>query len=347
MSLVHLSGNRTEHHDSTPESCYSLSSSAGQPHHQLPTGSTPTSHLQSASPEDSKEGIATPVYPQYQDEAHLPTPGTCSTSVDQSNPVNFRSYPGAELDCAGQGPPRAQFPDFLRDVLYDQPFGHSRMPEAQGFSMLDFYDDANIDFKEFDFALLDHWNLEAARSMDDQTTGSEEPAGITAMRSALNTMWTDSPWKWTPGMADNCYTEQSHLPLPSSDAHGAQNQNSRSAADRVVKETLLPSCRDRILGIVLGTCRETRMADKVSSSFPSADLMDSWINLFLASHLSQVSSWIHYPSFSLNSQWSHWLATAAAAGAILTPVPAWRRFGLALQETFRECSSVFRGLQLD
>ncbi|KAK4105849.1 hypothetical protein N658DRAFT_441475 [Parathielavia hyrcaniae] len=333
LSPVHLSGNRTQGQEPTPESCYSHSTSMGQLQPQA-LSSTPSSYNPSDSPEDTKMGIAGPAYPPYQD-GRLPTSDASSARGDQPNVNNFPSYPHHELDWAGQGQPRVQFPDFLHDVLYDQSLGTSRLPEAQGLSMLDFNDDANIDFKDFDFALLDHWNYEATHPLDGPTAGAEEPVGITEMRSALNKMWTESPWKWTPGKKDNCYTEQSNLPLPSSDADGAQDHNSRLATGRVVKDTLLPSCRDKILAIVLGTCRESRMAGRVASSFPTTDLLDSWINVFLAAHLGQVSSWIHYPSFSLNTRWTEWLAVATAAGAVLTPVPAWRRFGLALQEAIR------------
>lgn len=326
MYLVHLSGNRAEHQESTPESCYSQSSGAGPPQHRLTACLTSSSFTQSASPEESKEGITTPTYPSYPEEDQLPTPGTSSASVDH-------------VDYTYQGQERPNFPEFLRDVLYDQPMsGSARAPEAQGPAMLDFYDDANLDFKEFDFGLLDHWNFEPPRNVPDQTISSEDPGSMTAMRSALVKMWTESPWRWMPGKTDNCYTEQSNLPLPSPHAHGPPAQDSQTARDRLVQNTLHPACRDKILAIVLSTCREPRMASKVASSFPSASTMDSWINIFLAAHMCQVSSWIHYGSLSINNQWPEWLAIASAAGAVLTPVPAFRSFGLALQEAIRECS---------
>lgn len=338
MYVVHLSGNRQGHPQSTtPDSCYSGSSGVGQQpqqQQQLAGAMPSSSFMQSASPEDSKEGIATPAYPPYPDSAQVPTPETMSAAaVGQSNLGYFRPYPaGDDAQYAAQGQGRPNFPDFLRDVLYDQPLGNSaRLPEAQGSVGLDFYDDANLDFKEFDFGLLDQWNFEAARNMADQTAHTEDPIGLTAMGSALVKIWTESPWRWTPGKTDNCFTEQSNLPLTPHAPH--------HAVDRVVPDTLHPSCRDKILAIVLGTCRESRMANRVASSFPSADTMDSWINVFLAAHLCQVSSWIHYASFSLNAQCPEWLAVASAAGAVLTPAPAFRRFGFALQEAIRECFS--------
>jgi hypothetical protein len=245
----------------------------------------------------------------------------------------------------------------MRDVLYDQPLDASATrfgePPAPGLAVLDFYDDANLDFSGFDFALLDHWNVDPSSSssssqlMADQThppsTNTEDPAGMAAMRAALVKMWSESPWYWTPPKTDNCYVEQPNLPLPlpHGDAHRvvvqARDGSSRAVVDRVVKDTLQSACRDKILAIVLGTCRDNGMAGRVAASFPSAELMDSWINIFLAEHLCKVSSWIHYGSFAMNSQWPEWLAMAAAAGAILTPVPTFRRFGFALQEAVREC----------
>jgi hypothetical protein len=295
------------------------------------------SFLPSASPEDSKEGITTPTYPRYVDDDQLPTPGTSSASADQNTADNFRSYHGDGMEYTGPGQGRPNFPDFLRDVLYDHPLGSSAgPPEVQAPAVLDFYDDANLDFQEFDFGLLDHWNFDPARHMDDQAPSPEDSVGMTAMRSALVKIWAESPWRWTPGKSDSCYTEQPNLPLPSPHAHGPQTRDDTISGDRIARDKLHPACRDRVLAIVLGTCRDSRMANRVASSFPSADTMDSWINIFLAAHSCQVSSWIHYGSFSLNGQCPEWLAAASAAGAVLTPVPAFRNFGLALQEAVRK-----------
>ncbi|KAK3300346.1 uncharacterized protein B0H64DRAFT_13118 [Chaetomium fimeti] len=330
-----LPKHRTGHTESTPESCCSLSSSAGQPQHRLPADLASSSYVRSTSPEDSKQDISPLAYPTYQG-LQICTPEAPSTVAVQPPTDNLHGYSGGGAEYTEHEQPGPQFPDFLCDVLYEQPLGNpSRLPDAQGLSTLDFYDDANLDFNEFDFNLL-NWNLDTAQVTPEDTVASEDPAGMTEMRSSLAKLWTESPWRWTPGKADNCYTEQSNLPLPSNDIGSPQTHNNRPAVDRVASDTLRPSCRDKILAIVLGTCRESRMASRVASSFPSADTMDSWINMFLAAHMSQTASWIHYGSFSLNSQWPEWLAVAAAAGAVLTPVPAVRRFGLALQEAIRE-----------
>ncbi|KAK4230534.1 putative transcription factor [Podospora fimiseda] len=223
------------------------------------------------------------------------------------------------------------FSDFMRDVLSD---GHSgRAAEVPGLAVLDFCDDVNLDFKDFDFGLLNNWNFEVTQNSRLEPvpdTHNNNNSGIDTIPSALVKVWTDSPWRWVPQRTDNAYHEQSNLPLPSKDA-----QAPGVTTDRVIKDTLHTSCRDKILAIVLSTCRENSMVNRVASSFPSAEMMDSWIHVFLAAHLCQVSSWIHYGTFSLNKQSPEWLAIATAAGVAFAPVATLRRFGFALQEAVR------------
>ncbi|KAH6650792.1 hypothetical protein F5144DRAFT_60546 [Chaetomium tenue] len=331
---IQPSEHRTGHTESTPDSCCSLSSGAGPPQRLFPAAPAPPSYVGSTSPEDSKQGIVPLPYTAYK-EPEVYTPEASSVTAAQHLPNNLHAYSSNSVRYAGHEHASSPFPDFLCDLLYEQPLGNpSRLPDAQGALALDFYDDAALDFNEFDFNLL-NWNLDATQVTPDDTASAEDPVGMAEMRSTLDKLWTESPWRWTPGKTDNCYTEQSNLPLPSNDAHSPQTRHDGAAGGWAANETLRASCRDKILAIVLGTCRESRMANRVASSFPSADTMDSWINIFMAAHMSQVASWIHYGSFSLNSQWPEWLAVAAAAGAVLTPVPAFRRFGLALQEAIR------------
>lgn len=260
--------------------------------------------------------------------------------MDQSNPDSFQPpYPPNDMvDVA-----RLPFSDFLRDVLYDQSLSNpARLAEAQGLAVLDFCDNTSLDLKDLDFGLLDNWNPEQLPdhnltplnpNIHPSQQQQQRPINvdITAMRSNLVKIWTESPWRWSPGKADTCYTEQSNLPLNKTTIE----EGITSPVDRLITEKLHSSSRDKILGIVLSTCQNNSTMTRVASSFPSTDTMDSWIHIFLASHLCSVSAWIHYGSFSLNSKWPEWLAMAAAAGAVLAPISALRRFGFALQEAVR------------
>src|SRR3569833_18873 len=270
-----------------------------------------------------------------------PPPPSCTTNSNTSTPM-------AVAPTASKQDPRLPFSDFLRDIMY--PLADpSRMAEAQGLAVLDFCDNSNLELNDLDFGVMDNWNLDGAMAANMASseqefaaapgsgTGGrfEEAADLSSMRQRLVSMWTESPWRWNPNKQDSGYREQAYLDVPSREISGVQFQESRQRLDRVVKDKLEPSGRDKILAIVLSTCQNNAMLTRVASSFPSTEVMDSLIHIFLASHLCQVSEWIDYASFNLNSQWPEWLACAAAAGAILTPNTTLRKFGYALQEAVR------------
>jgi hypothetical protein len=241
---------------------------------------------------------------------------------------------------------KAPFSDFLRDIIYDQTMGdQARFTEPQGLAVLDFCDDGSLELNDIDFGLLDDWNIggvsdpAANMNLQDSHSKSEgQPADMDKMRQRLVSIWTRSPWKFNPQKTDNRFNEQGNLPLPTMEANQAQLHSHQWQHDRLLTETLHPAGRDKILAMVLSTCRNSNMMSRVASSFPSAEVMNSWIHIFVAAHVSQVCSFIHYPTFSLNGQWPEWLATAASAGAVLAPIPTLRRFGFALQEAVRKFS---------
>lgn len=250
------------------------------------------------------------------------------------------------------------FGDFLQRVLYDQQqqqqqqhqqqqqqqqhhqqMDPSRMAVAQGISVLDFCDDANLDMNEMDYGMLDQWNLGNIQDMlaTDPNLATyvsaqpEDTADMSNMRKRLVSIWSDSPWRFTPdGTKDNINVHKSNLPL------GDIPSSHLRPADKVVQDVLDSSARDKILAIVLSTCTNNAILSRVASSFPSTEVMDSLMHVFLAWHMCQVSEYIHFGSFSMNAQCPEWLGMAASAGAILTPVKALRKFGYALQEAVRK-----------
>ncbi|GAW15967.1 hypothetical protein ANO14919_053890 [Xylariales sp. No.14919] len=232
------------------------------------------------------------------------------------------------------------FSDFLRDVLYAQSLDSSRLVEAQGLAVLDFRDDTNYELNEVDFGMLDHWNLDGlgeravvTQAATPQTDDSS--VDMTQMRQKLVKIWTESPWRWIPDKRDHRYFEHGNLPLPTRDSASQQFQERQKQIDRVVQDKLDPSSRDKILAVVLGTCGSDAVRMRVAASFPSTEILDTLTHIFLAAHLCSVSGWIHFGTLALNSQWPEWLVTAAAAGAILTPVPTLRKFGFAIEEAVR------------
>ncbi|KAH9909377.1 hypothetical protein F4778DRAFT_768243 [Xylariomycetidae sp. FL2044] len=267
-----------------------------------------------------------------------PEPGQSATPDNLVEPGNFDAY-NHPYTADGMVDMRLPFGDFLRDVIYDQSLDPSRLAEAQGLAVLDFCDDTNYELNEVDFGLLDHWNVDAAsdRVITQAATPQTDDSTVdmTQMRQRLVKIWTESPWRWMPESRDHGYGEHSNLPLPYRDSASQQFQESQKRMDRVVPDKLDASSRDKMLSIILNTCRSDVMRMRVASSFPSVEVMDTLTHIFLASHLCSVSGWIHFGTFALNAQWPEWLAVATSAGAVMTPVTTLRKFGFAMQEAVR------------
>ncbi|KAF3762361.1 hypothetical protein M406DRAFT_294043 [Cryphonectria parasitica EP155] len=301
----------------------------------------PPSYAQSTS--RSPPIVAT--HTQGSNEAvQLPTP---ETMIDHSEPHLPSSFVHAaqlaQNHAAVVDMSRPQFGDFLQNVLYDpqqqQQLASSRMNPAQGLAVLDFCDDANLDMDELDFGLIDDWNLgningmlatdpNLASYIFTQAQDSAE-LSLSHMRQRLVSIWVDSPWRWMPDAnKDNMETQKSNLPL-------IDIKNSQLQPDKVVNDKMEASGRDKVLAIILSTCQNNSIMGRVASSFPSTEVMDSLVHVFLAWHLCQVSEFIHFGSFSMNGQSPEWLGVTAAAGAILTPVRSLWKFGFAVQEAVR------------
>ena len=339
MHLLHLSANGQgvtsapvssagqSVQDTSPQSYHSMGSAQ---HHAL--GVPPPPQMVNAMHPLVKNEcpILTGTQQPLGEEAQLPTP---ETLMDQNNSEVYQN--NAMLDMA-----RLPFSDFLRDILYEQSLESAKMEETQGLAVLDFNDDSNLELTDVDFGLLDTWNVDGMlasnMNMPDYRLCVEDSTDMSKMRQRLVKVWTESPWRFIPGKTDSGYCEQNSLPLPSGDTNGRQFQESRMRVDRVIADKMEPPSRDKILAIVLSTCKSNSIMARVASSFPSTDVMDSLVHIFLASHLCQISEWIHYGSFALNAQWPEWLAVAASAGATLAPVQTLRRFGFALQEAVRK-----------
>ncbi|KAI1368727.1 hypothetical protein F5Y08DRAFT_227730 [Xylaria arbuscula] len=327
LHLLHTSLD-AQHSSHTPSASSSpLQINPATPHDQRPTQQETTL----STTNEAREIIpSTDIKPE---QGQFPTP-------DAISEPNQYTYENAYATNNGVDMGHQPFSDFLRDVLYAQSLDASRLAEAQGLAVLDFCDDNSYELNEMDFGMLDHWNLDGMSERPAVTQAAtpqtdDSTVDMTQMRRKLVKIWTGSPWRWIPDKRDHGYSEHGNLPLPCRDSMNQQFQERHRQVDRVIKDKLDSSSRDKILAVVLGACGDDTMKMRVAASFPSADIMDTLLHLFLASHLCSVSGWIHFGTFVLNSQWPEWLVTAAAAGAIMTPIPTLRKFGFAIQEAVR------------
>jgi hypothetical protein len=203
--------------------------------------------------------------------------------------------------------------------------------------LLGFGFESNLELNDVDFSFLDNYNahipfdLETPRSdILSSTVRSGDPA--TASRAEA---FRTSVWRFTPRPQDHSAAEQQHLSLPDV-AQGHDSPESRIRLDRrTTTEKLDQSCRDKIIALVLSTCKPAMMFRSVSA-FPSVELLDIVLQFFLTSSLSGADSWLHIPTFcSTTKDRTEILLAAISAGAVLTPDNSLRKLGFALQEAIR------------
>ncbi|KAG6155167.1 hypothetical protein E4U37_001428 [Claviceps purpurea] len=273
--------------------------------------------------------------PHKPEEGQVPTPGTVQDQFqnDALAPIAFESSNG--LTYLNNSP----FYDFLRDVLYEQPIEPNKAAGFLGMPVLDFCDNANLELTDADYGVLYNWNLDGVVSepmpVEQFTYHAETPVDMNQMRKDLVRVWTGSPWRWDPKSDDSGYKDQGYCAVPSNETSSAQFQTSRDRLERVTVEKLEQPSRDRVMSILLSQCRETSTANRVSSSFPTVDVLDTLTHMFLAAHACRVDSWIHFPTFKLNEQQPDWIAMAAAHGGTMIPISSLRKFGMAVMEAVR------------
>jgi hypothetical protein len=158
---------------------------------------------------------------------------------------------------------------------------------------------------------------------------------VSSIHRRMTEIWNDSPWHWKPSELENSTYEQVHLPLSPEDSASSQLQQVGQRVQRVIRERLDENSRDKIMAMILSTCRSASVMTRVAASFPSARLMDNLLHLFVASlgRLDPIA--LHYGTLCLNELPIPLLACMVAAGALLTPFDALHKFGFAVQEAMR------------
>ncbi|TLD34715.1 hypothetical protein E2P81_ATG04880 [Venturia nashicola] len=255
-----------------------------------------------------------------------------------------------------------ELPEFLGGVLPSQPDPNFSLG-MPGFmsgtwtprGLLGFGFESNLELNDVDFGFLDNYN--ANIPFDLETPRSDALSNIRAGDQAAasrSEAFRTSVWRFHPRPQDHAAAEQQNLSLPDV-AQGHDSPETRIRLDRrTTSEKLDQSCRDKIIAIILSTCKPETMFRSVSA-FPSVELLDIVLQFFLTSPLSGADSWLHIPTFcSTTKDRTEVLLTSIAAGAVLTPDNSLRKLGFALQEAiraylankFENNNSLIRELQL-
>lgn len=228
------------------------------------------------------------------------------------------------------------FPNFIPDSLisslsrYNDPFEPANLiPEFTHYGALEI---PALDFNltDGDFGLIDMYN---ARHF---LPGTHEPepqdhfdadSGIGIGAAAYN---RSSLSQWKPARNDRAFDDHENLSVPPT-----IDSPEATAPDRqILCERLSSSSRDLIFGLVLEISREGKLS-RIMKSFPSTELLDGLIQQYFEFQSHSVDSFIHGPTFRLNSEHASTLAALASASAVRSPIPTIRKLGYALVEIVR------------
>ncbi|RGP64191.1 cytochrome p450 [Fusarium sporotrichioides] len=103
----------------------------------------------------------------------------------------------------------------------------------------------------------------------------------------------------------------------------------------VVHGYLSPARRDEIIVAVIGGTQTAAQSLLAVRMFPSAEILDKFLKIFLTDQETSDSAFIHIPTFDPSTCSLSLLIACIAAGAASSPNPSARKFGLGLSDVLR------------
>ncbi|KAF1962601.1 hypothetical protein CC80DRAFT_542908 [Byssothecium circinans] len=282
--------------------------------------------IQSPNPSTGQEtGTAT------QAQEQLPTHGIDPTLLNEAAPPVQSSYvDDAIVAFDDSSPIDPLLPDYVRNM---QPLNTSLSGFATPREPKDLSFNWDMDFNSFDFSVLDqysfHENLHGILSTDQAATQhhaqNQDEDGAAARAEAFE----GSVWRYMPLRNLNpVIAEQPNIAI----VDGEEGHQTRSR--RVISERLSTTSRDKLLALVLAESDPSNVKS-ISSRFPSLELLDSIIQIFLAAPSIDAGSYFHLPTFSPSKLYPELRAGIVAAGALAMPDVTLHKLGLAFQEASR------------
>lgn len=248
-------------------------------------------------------------------------------------------------------PPQTPGPmfDYLRDKMMPQSGQPNNGVQVIDYQtgpwtpreLFDFGVDTNMELNDLDLSFLDTYNNAnpfdlRTPSIGFPTTGSDIMPSYTSAPMPMapidtNALPKASVWRFRPLSKDSGSAEQENLSLPT--------PTSLDIDRRVTTEPLSQTSRDKILAMILSTCKPNSIPRAVAC-FPSIGLLDSLFQFSLTSPGSHAKHWIHAPTLLAGQTRPEVLAAIVAAGAVLTPDSSIRKVGYAIQEAIRTAVQV-------
>jgi hypothetical protein len=224
-------------------------------------------------------------------------------------------------------------PDYFRNMPpMDSFFSGQATPRG----IMDLSFDLDVGLTDLDLGLLDQYNFQVPFAVDTPSTDTQdhdqqlpESESVPVRTEAFK----QSIWRYLP-QSNRDYGGSEQVNLAFLDSEKDSRRRSNMTRRRAITERLHRVSRDRLMALVLGTCSQENVR-RISSAFPSIELLDTLIQFFLTSPSLDAQSWFHLPTFSPSKISPELLAGIVSAGAASTPDTPLRKLGFALHEASR------------
>ena len=207
----------------------------------------------------------------------------------------------------------------------------------------DFGFESNIELNDIDLSFLDAYNTDIPfyydgspnniipASTPGDSTNSSDPSRSTAIGAEA---YQKSYWKFKPKRQQSGFVEEQNLSLPAENGDHGAPESRIPVPRRMIAEKLVTRTRDRILAVILASCKRENL-HRALNSFPSTDLLDILLQYYLSSPIVRPNDYIHVPTLDTSTARPEFLAAMISSGAVMTSDPALTKLGFAIQECIR------------
>ncbi|KAK5000649.1 hypothetical protein LTR66_000561, partial [Elasticomyces elasticus] len=201
--------------------------------------------------------------------------------------------------------------------------------------------DSNLELDDVDLGFLDAYSINVPfdfESTEGSATLPMERADEESMPQSGVSIRTEayrkSIWRFIPVSQDCGGAEQQNLSLPTEMDASESPELRIKVGRRSTGGRMAQTSRDKILALVLSTCKPANVT-RIVAAFPSLELLNILLQYYLTSTSCNAQSWLHMSTLSLDSMRPELLTVLIAAGAVMTPDTSIRKLGYALQEALR------------
>ncbi|KAK5146736.1 hypothetical protein LTR32_001718 [Rachicladosporium monterosium] len=240
-----------------------------------------------------------------------------------------------EYQAPNFGPVSMAFPDFFEQVMMPG-VEMSHHPSIMPPDVSNFTSDLDFNVGDFDFSFLASGLTRppTAQGLPEFNHSSIETAETTQSNVGLRSeAFKRSPWSWNhwiPERSSHAFSGQDVIDVRH-DRVDAVDQLTTPDSVRLVHCDLRHAERDRMIRVVTQVAH-TRLT---MPSFPSLELLEDLIDVFLLQDSSAIDSYIHSATFASEKACTELLLAVVAAGArFVALAPVWQ-MGLVIQEVVR------------